>query len=233
MTGFYANVYSIYMHAIQSKIIKDLTLNENLRYSQLKPAQIDGNLFSYHLKELLKREFIIKDNDRYTLTPQGAQYVARLSLDNSEIRVQPKVVTAIVYKYKDGSYLMLKKDKQPFYGYVSLPYGKIHVGERLADAASRELYEKTGLRGECEQKGVLNMLALDDVGDVFMHTIFHIFTVTKLIDDSDILTDTAVVKMSMDDIRRAKVEPGTNEALKIAAELGSGIVIKEVELQFD
>ena len=56
------------------------------------------------------------------------------------------VVGTIVYVFdEDGRVLLFKRKKPPFAGYWEAPGGKINFGERLVDAAVRELREETGI----------------------------------------------------------------------------------------
>ena len=47
---------------------------------------------------------------------------------------------------RDGAYLILKRNEEPFAGEWDLPGGFIEMGESPADAAVREVAEETGLR---------------------------------------------------------------------------------------
>ncbi len=133
------------MHYIQNFVLRQLTLNEAQKYSQIKPADTEGNLFMYHLKQLMKQGLVIKQAQTYALTPSGQQFVDRLSLRDMSPRIQPKIVTLLVCRNGVGEYLLYKRRREPFNGLIGLPYGKIHLGETVSEAARRELNEKTGL----------------------------------------------------------------------------------------
>ena len=47
---------------------------------------------------------------------------------------------------RDGAYLILKRNEEPFAGEWDLPGGFVEMGESPADAAVREVAEETGLR---------------------------------------------------------------------------------------
>jgi len=55
------------MHPIQKDILKKLMLSKTAKYSALKPKDMEGNLFSYHLKDLAKEGFIESRNGLYAL----------------------------------------------------------------------------------------------------------------------------------------------------------------------
>lgn len=54
----------------------------------------------------------------------------------------PIVLIAIL---EEGKILLLRRAKDPYRGYWSLPGGKIHFGETIPQAACREAWEETGL----------------------------------------------------------------------------------------
>ncbi len=163
------------MHRLQSHILSQLIHNPELRYADLKPSEVEGNLFMYHLKTLIKQHLVVKGDDGlYRLTPEGQRYADSLSLKTFTPRAQPRIVTLLVVKRSDGKYLFLRRKRQPLLGKVGFPYGKVHLGESIADAAQRELIEKTGPTAELSHRG-------DGYITIYMHNepvsqiMFHLF----------------------------------------------------------
>lgn len=142
------------MHRLQQHILHQLIHNHRLRYADLKPADVEGNLFMYHLKQLIKQGLVLKcDDGRYELSAEGQAYADRLSLKTLTPRAQPRIVTLIVLQNEAGEYLLYRRKRQPLLGMIGFPYGKIHLGETVAEAANRELKEKTGLSAELTHRG--------------------------------------------------------------------------------
>lgn len=142
------------MHKLQQHILSQLILNSERRYADLKPQDVEGNHFMYHLKCLLKEGLVHKvPNGHYQLSPAGKSYVDRLSLKSLTPRVQPRLVTLMAIQNQEGQWLMYRRRRQPLINMIGLPYGKLHLGETVQEAAERELEEKTGLRAELSHIG--------------------------------------------------------------------------------
>ncbi|MCC2632034.1 MAG: Hydrolase, partial [Patescibacteria group bacterium] len=67
------------MHSIQEHILRTL-MNENpARYSSLRPPAVEGNVFTYHLGQALKKGLVEKQGEKYGLTRNGKQFIDSLS----------------------------------------------------------------------------------------------------------------------------------------------------------
>lgn len=141
------------MHQLQQHILTKLIGAAGCRYRDLKPKEVEGNLFTYHLKQLIDEGLLSKSGQTYDLTAKGLQYVGSLSLKDYQPRVQPKIVTLIAVKNKRGDWLLYRRSKQPFRGQVGFPYGKLHLNETIEIAARRELKEKTGIEADLHHAG--------------------------------------------------------------------------------
>lgn len=133
---------------IQREILTKLVKNSEQKYTELKPRDVEGNLFSYHLKGLISAKLIEKQDDSYRLTAKGKELASIFSLELSNIRRQPKLVTVVICKNKDNQWLFTKWRRQPNSELISLPYGNVHYGKNAKEMAAIELAEKAGLQAE-------------------------------------------------------------------------------------
>lgn len=162
------------MHHIQRDILRSLLNASNKRFKDIKPAGLESNIFMYHLKTLIKEGFVEKVPEGYALTAEGKRFVDRSSLDSLKVRIQPKSITILAVENPDGKIAVLERLHQPFIGHKGFPSGKIHYGESLLDAASRELLEKTGLTTALQLRGTFVMRFTLD-GTVVNHIIGFVF----------------------------------------------------------
>lgn len=134
-------------HTIQKHILLVLINHEAARFRDLRPPRVDTNLFSYHLKLLVKEGWIEKVPSGYTLSSKGLAYVDRVSMAKLAVRSQPKIISMLVIQNPDGDVLLQKRNKQPYINRWTLPYGKLHIDDATTlQAAEREAYEKLGVR---------------------------------------------------------------------------------------
>lgn len=133
-------------HNIQKHIMSILMYKEFARFRDLRPVRTDTNLFSYHLKALLRTGFVQKTVEGYRLSQHGLAYVDRVSTEKMAIRTQPKIITMLVVQNSDGDVLLQRRTKQPYINAWTLPYGKLHIeDETIIAAARREAKEKLSL----------------------------------------------------------------------------------------
>lgn len=175
-------------HHIQKHIITTLMYVETARFRDLKPPKVDTNLFTYHLKLMVRSGLIQKQNGGYGLTTIGMSYVDRVSTEKRIVRTQPKIITMLVVQNSDGDILLQRRSKQPYINEWTLPYGKVHVDDMtVRDAAVRESVEKLGLKdaaiehaGDC----YIRVLAAEEL---LSTTLAHVF---RLYDDTVNVSET-------------------------------------------
>ncbi len=130
-------------HHIQRHIVGHLMTHEYARFRDMRPPRTDTNLFSYHLKLLLKGGFVMKTDLGYCLGQKGMQYVDRVQQNKMLPRTQPKIITMLLVQDGYGKVLLQKRTKQPYINSWTLPYGKIHIDDTsVLVAAKREAQEK-------------------------------------------------------------------------------------------
>jgi ADP-ribose pyrophosphatase YjhB (NUDIX family) len=163
-------------HHIQKYIIGILYHRRTARFRDLRPPRTDTNLFSYHLKLLIKAGVIEKRDGGYTLGRAGLLYVDRVSESKMVVRKQPKIVSMLVVQNGEGDILLQRRTKQPYIDCWTLPYGKLHIDDlTIREAAQREALEKLGIKdarpvhaGDC-------YIRVFDDGEILTSTLAHIF----------------------------------------------------------
>lgn len=163
---------------IQNHILLELIRHASRRYTELKPRDVEGNLFLYHLQGLIKEGLVQKTDEAYTLSPKGLQFASTFSLATGKTRKQPKVLTAIACTNSQGEELLIHWHRQPNTGQVSLVYGLTHFGDTVTDMAAHELAEKAGLQAELRFLGDVYIRVWIDK-EVDRHMLVHLFMATN------------------------------------------------------
>lgn len=163
-------------HHIQKHILAVLYRQRYARFRDLRPPRVETNLYSYHLKLLIKQQMVDKTPDGYTLSNAGLQYVDRVSGSGFSVRSQPKIITMLVIQNSDGDLLLQQRIKQPHIDRWSLPHGKLHITDRSAeDAARREAREKLGVDIALRHAGDCYIRQINGDAAVLSSTLAHIF----------------------------------------------------------
>ena len=170
------------MHRLQQQILYALATNKRLRYARLKPEDVEGNAFMYHLRSLTKLGYIAHADEWYHLTPEGQLFIDQVSLKTFEPRVQPKIVILMVAQNDSGQILLYRRQRQPLINKVGLPYGKLHADETIYEAAARELYKKTGYTGTFNYMSSGTMKIFED-GEMTSYILYTILKVTEISGD--------------------------------------------------
>lgn len=134
-------------HHIQKSIVYSLVVEEPLKFSQLKPAEIESKLFTYHLKKAITAGYIKKDESGlYSLTPEGRRLGSRVLKQEKAYINQPHSVLFLVIRRKsDGAWLLYERNVQPLKGLVGFMHCIPEPEVSILETASRICKEKTNL----------------------------------------------------------------------------------------
>jgi len=87
----------------------------------------------------------------------------------------PRVGVSVLC-YRGDKALLIQRGKEPYKGHWSLPGGLVELGETLAEAAERELFEETGVKADLgEPVETFDSIQHDVSGRVASHFILTIF----------------------------------------------------------
>lgn len=161
-------------HHIQKDILNRLSRAPSLRFSQLKPKELEANLFMYHLKQLVKGGYVEKTTGSYRLASLGLTYVDGLSLVSGKPRKQPKVICILVLQNEKGEWLLGRRKLQPYIGRLMFLSGKQHFGESPENHVQRELLEKTHVSALLERVGLAD-IRISQGEHLISHVLGHVY----------------------------------------------------------
>ncbi len=205
---------NIIEHHIQKSIMQALVFNEYARYSDMRPENVDSNLYAYHLNRLILSGHIEKIDKLYRLSLKGLSYVEHTS-SSIKINNQPKITTAILVNDGRENILLTKRLKQPYINYYGLPLGKIHSNKdnNILGSATRELYEKTGVKYE-KMKHIGDIYLKIYIKNVLISDLLaHIFSAVI---KKEVLINSSAMWVAKKDLANVRLIPGVREIIKLA-----------------
>lgn len=174
------------LHPIQMRILRELIFHPNSKFSKLNITGITNDHFSYHINKLIKKKLVEKDGMKYSLSTKGKIFSARMDTSDIKTERQPKVSVLLRPILKKGTktfYGIQQRLKEPYYGYYGFMAGKIKWGEKVFEAAKRELEEEMGIQGDFVHDYILHEMVYSYEGDLLEDKYFHCISVNILKDD--------------------------------------------------
>jgi predicted transcriptional regulator len=140
-------------HHLQRDILYKLVTNDALKFSELRPKNVDSNVITYHLQQLIKQKLIIKnDNGLYELTELGKVAGINIILSKKELLEQAHSI--LLMALRDGdSWLLRKRKAQPMFNKVGFVHGEPIAHEDALVTAKKEFIARTGLIADFYPRG--------------------------------------------------------------------------------
>lgn len=142
-------------HHIQKSIVYDLAFAESLRFSDLKPDELENKAFTYHLKKVMKSGLVEKlDDGRYTLTMKGRR-VGKGAL-KKESRLLDRAYSILLLAVRNidtDEWLLYKRQTQPLLGLVGFMQAQPVAETNASSTAEKTCFEETGIKAEFAVQG--------------------------------------------------------------------------------
>lgn len=174
----------IQIHLAQAQILKTLLFKTEARFRDLNITKLSTDHFTFHLKQLIETGIIEKtQKGTYRLTAKGKEFANRFDTEKVALEkgAKPSVLVVAVKKEQNATkYITQQRLKHPFYGYRGFISGKLRWGEKVSEAAARELMEETGLAGKLEFVGIEHKMDYNhQTGEILEDKFFYIVKATE------------------------------------------------------
>lgn len=141
-------------HHLQKKILAQLVEAKTARYADLKPKDIEGNVFTYHLQMLTKQQLIHKNEEgHYELTSKGKLMGINATAASRELLSQAHAILLLCVRDKQGRWLLRRRLVEPMHGKIGFIHGEPHAYATINEAAEAILERRTGLIATFEVAG--------------------------------------------------------------------------------
>jgi hypothetical protein len=149
------------LHHLQRGILSRLYTSSQAAYADLKPPELSGNSFNYHLRHVVKQGLIHQTDDgSYQLTPLGQLLVDNVSVPTMRLKLRPVMAVAIYLTSPTAGVLLYRSNREPARGFAGLPLGKLRLGDTMQNTLQR-MVERRGL--DFNQLGGLRQLGLANI----------------------------------------------------------------------
>lgn len=136
-------------HHLQRNIVYRLAFSEGLRFSELKPDEVENKLFAYHLKKVVTAGFVEKDEQGlYRLTPEGRRVgVGAFRTHHMATDRAYSILLLVIRRKSDGAWLLTRRQTHPLFGRSGFMHVAPHAETEAPERARIECLNKTGLEG--------------------------------------------------------------------------------------
>ena len=222
---------------IQNYILSKLKNAKALRYSELQPEKTPNDLFNYHLQQLVKKSFVIKSEEGYSLSDVGVKYVADPFPTNDSITSLFKINVITIVSRKNGNTIEILnqvRTSNPSYGKVGVMGGVVRKGEMIEVAATRKLEEETGLIAQFRLVGNERRIMYKN-GELFSDVLFPIAYATEYTGELKALTEYGENKwVSIEEaIQNESAEFDSIQSIKTTLEAIRGNTIETMPMFFN
>lgn len=193
------------------EILKLFQYHQKMKFSDIEKAlKVRSNKLAYHIKNLTKRGFLIKEGSHYSLSENTENIIPYLSDKKAMLPV------ILIYIGNESECFLYNRKKRPFKDKLSLPGGRPLIGESLNDSIKRMMQEKFNINAKLK----------------FIHSISieNLKKNNKIIQTDIILFVSAITKdkIQLTNIERAKSKIITSDYLLIKNDLNKKINIKTI-----
>lgn len=116
----------------EQKILEGFLYNSKLKFNEIeKQLKIRSNKLNYHLQNLVKKGILTKEKEFYQLSETSENLIPYLS---EKKHILPVILIHIGDSKKA---FLITRDKRPYKNKLSLPGGRIILGESFQEATKR------------------------------------------------------------------------------------------------
>lgn len=166
---------------MEQRILRLFLYKDKLKFNEIeKDLKIRSNKLVYHLKKLIQKGIIEKAGEDYLLSEVSENLIPYLSEKKSSL------VTVLIHLGEKEKCFLYKRNKRPYKDKLSLPGGRILLGESLSDCVKRIMKDKHQIDCKLER---IHSVSLEHVtrNKKVMHSFLLIFVTAKTKDRIELI----------------------------------------------
>jgi ADP-ribose pyrophosphatase YjhB (NUDIX family) len=145
---------------MEQKILEQFLYSDGLKFSEIeKSLKVRSNKLNYHLQNLMKKGVLEKKGERYSLSESSEYLIPYLSSKKHVLTV------LLVHVGNSRKAFLIKRDKRPYKDLLSMPGGRLVLGESIEEGSERIL-KKFGVGGKFKKVNSVTLEHLKKNGKV-------------------------------------------------------------------
>jgi len=125
---------------MEKDILNVFLYKNKLRFSEIEDkTESRSNKLAYHLKKLISKGIVVKNGENYMLSENYEHLIPYITEKQAILPV------LLIVAEKKGKYFLHHREKRPYNDFLSLPGGRIFVGENIKKATMRIMKDKFGI----------------------------------------------------------------------------------------
>jgi|TARA_Y100000310_G_C20284263_1_gene624078 ADP-ribose pyrophosphatase YjhB (NUDIX family) len=140
---------------MENKIISRFLYNDKLKFSEIEKALNErSNKIAYHIKNLVKKDILVKEKDSYKLSKAAENLIPYISTKKHMLP------TVLIHIGNEKECFIIERKKKPFKGLLGLPGGRIILKENISDSVKRIMKEKYNIEVKLKK---INSISIEHI----------------------------------------------------------------------
>jgi ADP-ribose pyrophosphatase YjhB (NUDIX family) len=166
---------------IERKILDLFLYNHKLRFRDIESSlKLRSNKIAYHVKNLITRRILVNNEGYYSLSDSSEHLIPYLSDKSSVLPVM------LIHLGDNKKAFLYSRNKRPYKGLLSMPGGRLLLGESIADAVKRIMKNNFNINSKLEKVNSISLEHVKKAGKI-VHSFLLIFVTAKTKDKIELV----------------------------------------------
>jgi ADP-ribose pyrophosphatase YjhB (NUDIX family) len=166
---------------VERKILDLFLYNHKLRFRDIEEAlKIRSNKIAYHVKNLRIRKILVNEHGYYSLSDSSEHLIPYLSDKNSVLPV------ILIHMGDKNNAFLYNRNKRPYKGLLSMPGGRLLLGESLEEAVKRIMNNNFNITSKLAKVNSISLEQVKKSGKI-VHSFLLIFVTAKTSDKVELV----------------------------------------------
>ncbi len=146
---------------MENKILGLFVYSDKLKFNEIEKAlKTRSNKLDYHLKKLIRKEVLIKSGATYSLS-KSSEYLIPYSSEKKAV-----LPVILIHIGTSKNVFLVKREKRPYKGKLSLPGGRLILGESIEGAVKRIMKDKYNISCKLKQTHSISLEHIQKSGKI-------------------------------------------------------------------